>query len=209
MEEGYKTILTAKEVLIVVKKSKFIGNIEYVKNKEEAVEFSTKIKEKYKDATHNVVAYIIKNGGIMYCTDDKEPHGTAGKPILEVLKKNNIFDVCVVVTRYFGGVLLGTGGLCFSYSSCCKEVLKQATFARCCLCEILRLEFSYKNLNKIENIILAYNITKLEKKYNEYVYFLVVVEEKECLKFKNALMEATNGEIKIIFVKKEWERIKI
>lgn len=208
MEEGYKTILTSEEVSIVVKRSKFIGNIEYVKNKDEAVGFYKEIKEKYKDATHNVVAYIIKSSGITYCTDDKEPHGTAGKPILDILKKSDIFDVCVVVTRYFGGVLLGTGGLCYSYSSCCKEILKRATFARCCLCEILKLEFSYKNLNKIENIISAYNITKLEKQYVEDVHFLVVVEEKKSKSFENASMEATNGDVKINCIKKEWQRIK-
>ena len=122
--------------------------------------------------------------------------------------KSDIFDVCVVVTRYFGGVLLGTGGLCYSYSSCCKEILKRATFARCCLCEILKLEFSYKNLNKIENIISAYNITKLEKQYVEDVHFLVVVEEKKSKSFENASMEATNGDVKITCIKKEWQRIR-
>ena len=209
MEREYKTIFSNKEVVFIFKKSKFIGNIEYVKNREEALLFASKIKEKYRDATHNVVAYNIMSGGLIYCSDDGEPHGTAGKPVLEVLRKNDLFDVCVVITRYFGGILLGTGGLCFSYSSCCKKILEEAIFARCCLCVFLRLTIKYKNLKKIESIFLAYNVKKVKEKFSEDVSFLVVVEEKVCEKFRESILEATNGKIDYTFIKKDWERIKL
>lgn len=209
MEEEYKTILKSKEVVFVLKRSKFIGNIEYVKTKEDALLFISKIKTKYKDATHNVVAYNIKLGGLMYCSDDGEPHGTAGRPILDVLTKNEIFDVCVVVTRYFGGVLLGTGGLCYSYSSCCKKIIEEATLCRSCLCVFLELTFQYKNLKKIESIFLAYNVKKVKEIYLQDVCFIVALKAVDCDSFKEVVLEKTNGEVKFIFLKKDWERIKL
>lgn len=209
MEEEFLTVLNSKEVVLIVKRSKFIGNIKYVKTKEEALNFALKIKTKFKDATHNVVAYSLFFGNVLYCTDDGEPHGTAGKPILEILKKQKLFNVCVVVTRYFGGTLLGTGGLFFSYSSCCKKILFNSTFARCSLCEIFEIFISYKYLKNIENILLAYNVKKTKECYLENVCFNVVVEKKVCENFKNAFLKATKGEGKIIFKKQEWERLAL
>lgn len=209
MEKSYRTIFKSAQAEFLVKRSKFIGNIEYVRNLEQAKDFALKIKNKFKDATHNVVAYSLYSGGISYCTDDGEPHGTAGKPVLEILNKGQIFDVCVVVTRYFGGILLGTGGLSLSYSSCCKEVLKKVEFARCCLCEILELILEYKFLNKIENLFILYNVKKIEEKFLEKICLKVAVEKKNCENLKKAALEATNGQIKIVSKKETWERVRI
>ena len=209
MEEDFLTILNSKEVVLIVKRSKFIGNIEYVKSKEEALNFALKIKKKFKDATHNVVAYSLFFGKVLYCTDDGEPHGTAGKPVLEILKKQKLYNVCVVITRYFGGVLLGTGGLFFSYSNCCKKVLLNSTFARCTLCEILEIFISYKYLKNIENILLAYNVKKIKECYLENVCLNIGIEKKKCENFKESFFKVTNGRGKIKFKKEKWERLAL
>ena len=113
------------------KKSRFIATVEPVSSEEEAVDFVTRMKKQYWDARHNCSAYIIgDNGEKSRCSDDGEPSGTAGRPMLDVLTKRGITNVCVVVTRYFGGVLLGTGGLVRAYSSAVSEGLKNCTFAR-------------------------------------------------------------------------------
>ena len=209
MKESYLTISDSKEVLFVVKRSKFIGNLKHVCNKEKAKEFMSCVKNKYKDATHNVVAYIIFSGNLKYFSDDKEPHGTAGKPVLEVLTKSNIFDVCAVVTRYFGGVLLGTGGLSFAYSNCCKKALEQATIVRCCCCSVLDVIVEYKYLSRLENIFRVYGVKKTKELFLEKVCLNIVVEEKKFEKFKKAVLDATSGETKFVFKKTSWENLQI
>ncbi len=207
MNRSYLTISNSKEVVLIVKRSKFIGNLKYVRNKEQAKDFICEIKEKFKDATHNVVAYNIFVGGLMYCSDDGEPHGTAGRPALEVLKKSNVFDVCVVITRYFGGVLLGTGGLSFSYSSCCKKALDEAEIVSCFLCEIWDVFFDYKYLSRLENILRIHNVKKEKETFLDKVCLKLVIEKIDCENLKSAMFKATNGEIKIVFIKQSWERI--
>ena len=107
------------------KRSRFIGYCAPVTTQEQALEFIEKIKSKHWDAKHNVYAYILREGGVKRYSDDGEPSGTAGMPVLDVITKNEIYDVCIVVTRYFGGVLLGTGGLVRAYSQGAKVALKQ------------------------------------------------------------------------------------
>ena len=115
---GYSTIKESASAEFVEKKSRFIGYIAPVKTAEDAAAFIAEIKRKHWDATHNVSAYLLKNGQKKY-SDDGEPQGTAGMPMLDVLEKENLTDVCVVGTRYFGGILLGGGGLVRAYS--CKN----------------------------------------------------------------------------------------
>ena len=119
-KEGY-TILNQVEVSFEEKRSRFICNIKRISDESEAMEFIETIRSKYKDANHNVYAYITNNGISMRYSDDGEPQGTAGPPVLEVLKRENLIDVAVVVTRYFGGVLLGAGGLVRAYGASCKQ----------------------------------------------------------------------------------------
>lgn len=208
MEKKYLTIFSSEEVVLNVKHSKFIGNASYVEDKTKAEEFILKIKEKFKDATHNVVAYSLFHGGIMYCSDDGEPHGTAGKPVLDILKKAEIFNICVVVTRYFGGVLLGKGGLFQAYSSCCKEILKKSIFAICCFCEILEICLDYNHSKKIENIFYAYNVKKIKEVFLEKIFYTVAVEEKKSGKFKQAMLDATNAGLLIKLKEKKWQRFE-
>ncbi len=108
---GYKTIKNESSDEFIVKKSRFIGYVRPVKTQQEALDFISEIKTKHWDATHNVYAYVLREGGVRRFSDDGEPQGTAGIPSLDVLLKEEVTDCCVVVTRYFGGIMLGAGGL--------------------------------------------------------------------------------------------------
>ena len=124
MMKAYKTLLQEASDEVIINKSRFIGYAAPVKTVEEALSFLDRIRTKHKDATHNCYAYIIgSNMGIMRYSDDGEPGGTAGLPIIEVLKARGVTNCCVVVTRYFGGTLLGTGGLVRAYQSSASEVV--------------------------------------------------------------------------------------
>lgn len=127
---GYKTLLKEASDEYIVNKSRFIGSAAPVETPEQALAFLDKIRQQYKDATHNCYAYIIgKNAGIMRYSDDGEPGGTAGMPIIEVMKARGVVDCAVVVTRYFGGILLGTGGLLRAYTKSAKDTLTAAGVA--------------------------------------------------------------------------------
>ena len=123
----YKTLMKAGVDEVVINKSRFIGHAAPVKTPEEALEFLEKIRTEYRDASHHCYAYVIgKNAGIMRYSDDGEPGGTAGLPMMEVLKARSVVDCAVVVTRYFGGILLGAGGLVRAYRRCCTLALNAA-----------------------------------------------------------------------------------
>ena len=129
--EEFKTIKENISGQIVEKKSKFIANIFYIDSIEEAEEIIKNTKKKYYEAKHNCYAYIVidKDGNIVErCSDDGEPSGTAGQPILSILKGNNLCNIVVIVTRYFGGILLGTGGLVRAYSQATTNALMQANY---------------------------------------------------------------------------------
>ena len=118
--ENYKTVKNDANAEFIEKKSRFIGYCRPVKSQDEAVNFINEIRSIHRQATHNVYAYILREDNIMRYSDDGEPAGTAGVPVLEVLKKENLTDIAVVVTRYFGGVLLGAGGLVRAYGKSAK-----------------------------------------------------------------------------------------
>ena len=124
--EEFKTINSSMEIEIIEKKSKFIANIFYIETENEAQDFIKSIKKKYHDARHNCFAYKLNKDEISRFSDDGEPSGTAGNPILNVIEKNNLSNVLIVVTRYFGGILLGTGGLVRAYSEAAKKVLDES-----------------------------------------------------------------------------------
>lgn len=127
MRDGYKTLRAEGSDSFIVKKSRFIGYGSPARSEEEALDFLAAIRQKHKDASHNCWAYVIgRNAGIMRYSDDGEPGGTAGLPIIEVIKARSVVDCCVVVTRYFGGVLLGAGGLVRAYAQGAKAALDAA-----------------------------------------------------------------------------------
>lgn len=158
-----KTIIEGKTAEVTEKKSRFIANIFYVENVTEADEKIKQINKKYYDAKHNCYAYIVD--GIEKCSDDGEPSKTAGAPILDILKKNQFTNVLVIVTRYFGGILLGTGGLVRAYSEATKRVIENSDVVEIVSGERYIIEVSYENVNNV-----LYWCNKLNIKICENVY---------------------------------------
>lgn len=148
-EKLYTTIKGRAEARFEEKKSVFIGYACHVESEEEALSFVKEIKEKHKDATHNCYGYVMKGGILCRYSDDGEPQGTAGKPILDMLVKSGVDDVCVVVTRYFGGTLLGTGGLVHAYSLGAKMAVEAAGVVQFENYVVFKVTASYSDYQKI------------------------------------------------------------
>ena len=177
---NFKTIKKSVSAEIIERKSKFIANIFYIENVEEADEYISKIKKQYHDAKHNCFAYIImgENGEIIKkFSDDGEPTGTAGAPILEILEKQNLCNVLVVVTRYFGGILLGTGGLVRAYSSATLEAInKTDTINKTCGYEV-EITVNYKKIGELKYYLEKKNIKIININYSENVEIKAEIPE--------------------------------
>ncbi len=166
-----------------------------------AIEFIEKIKEKHKDATHNVFAYIIYSDTEIYkYSDDKEPSGTAGRPILDLLRKENLINIVVVVTRYFGGTLLGKGGLVRAYSQSARLGIEKAEIVNNILHYDYELIIDYSNAGKVENEMLNMNHIIYDKSFSQNVLFKVYVRYDKEKNFKKNIMDITNGQIDIKFM---------
>lgn len=151
--DSYKTI--RKEALdeYVVKKSRFIGHIKPVTTQEEALAFIQEISKKHWDATHNVYAYILRDGGVKRFSDDGEPQGTSGIPTLDVLEKSGLTDCCVVTTRYFGGIMLGAGGLVRAYSHSASIAVAAGGIVTRALCARLQVTCDYYFYGKLSSLV--------------------------------------------------------
>ncbi len=147
--KDFFTIKKDTESSIEEKKSVFIAAVSHVTNEEEAISFLNSVRAKHPTAKHNVYAYILNENSIMRYSDDKEPQGTAGLPVLDVLRKNELSDVCIVVTRYFGGILLGTGGLVRAYTSAAAEAVSDAGIVKNAIFSQYIIEASYSDYGKI------------------------------------------------------------
>lgn len=187
------TILNEVEVSFEEKKSQFICNIKRIYSDTEAQEFLATIKQKYKDASHNVYAYITNNGIAMRYSDDGEPQGTAGPPVLEVLKREELNDVVVVVTRYFGGVLLGAGGLIRAYTASCKQGIdagKKVKRTEGCLFELV---CDYEKYGKLNNYFQNKNVISKGNDFLENVTMKILCFTKDFEAIKNDIIEMMNG----------------
>ena len=163
--KSYITLGAAAEDRFTEKKSVFIGNAARVETEEQAIEFVKKIKAKYPDARHNVYAYILRENNISRFTDDGEPHGTAGIPVINVLRGRNLVDCAVVVTRYFGGILLGTGGLVRAYTEGAIAAVNAAGLVEMSPCALIKTESDYTDYQKIR-----YSVTKMGGEEKDTVY---------------------------------------
>lgn len=177
----FKTISNDSEAEIIEKKSKFIANIFYVETREEAEEKIKEIKKKYFDARHNCFAYSIftKDRIIERFSDDGEPSGTAGAPMLNILSSQNLRNVVVIVTRYFGGILLGTGGLVRAYTGAVQEALKNVEIIEKYLGLEVNLEVNYPNLEKLKYYLKQNEIKILSSEYLENIKVLVEMSEEK------------------------------
>jgi len=197
----FKTIKENTLAEIIEKKSKFIANIFYVESREEAESLIKEINRKYHDARHNCYAYrVIENELIIEkSSDDGEPSGTAGAPMLNILSKNNYANVLVIVTRYFGGILLGTGGLVKAYSSACALGLEKADIIEKNIADLYKIEINYTDVDKFKYFAKNNNIIILKEEYLENVILEIGLKEENAI--KNISQKDINVK-KIEFIKK-------
>lgn len=198
MLSHYYTVKTTGEHEIIIEKSRFIAQISRAETEEEAQEFIQAIKKKHWNATHNCSAYLIgENDQIQKANDDGEPSGTAGVPILEVLKKRSLKDTVVVVTRYFGGIKLGAGGLIRAYGKSTSEGLNAVGVVERRLVQIMHVKFDYTWLGKLEKELRASVYPVKEIHYLDTVEIEVYVDEDKVQAFTEWMVELTNGQGKI------------
>ena len=192
----YITVKSPAESSYIEKRSEFIGHISPAETNEDAINFINHIKENNRKARHNV-AYILRDGNISRYSDDGEPQGTAGIPVLEVLRKNNLTDVCCVVTRYFGGILLGGGGLVRAYSHSTALAIEAAEVLKMYKCSELILSLSYDLYGKITYIFSDYEIKQINSDFSDGVKITARVKSELEKPFCNKLTDITFGKIKI------------
>ena len=192
---------------IVIDKSRFITTLYPVDNVDTINDLLTKIRKKYYDATHNCYAYIIDNGNIQKCSDDGEPSKTAGYPMLDVLKKNDMTNVLAVTTRYFGGIKLGAGGLVRAYSSSVSTALKDVTFFESKLLEIYQVDISYPDYSK--NIDFWNNMMIKESSFSDSVSLKIAFYENDIIPSLDKIKNLTLGKALINFLYKEYIDVKV
>jgi len=203
-QESYRVLYTESSgrdtytAEIVEKKSRFIANVRKVDSEEEAVAFLEEIRKKHYDARHHCSAFVIgSRGELTRCNDDGEPSGTAGRPMLEVLLGSEIKGIAVVVTRYFGGTLLGTGGLVRAYSSAVQEVLKLCPTAMMQYGKRLQVDTDYNGIGKLLYLLGQMGLTQESCEYTDKVCLKVVVPGDKVSHFCKEVTELTAGRSKV------------
>lgn len=195
---SYRVVYQAGNGEYEEKKSRFIANVVPVSSEEEAAAFIDSIRKKYYDARHNCTAFIIgRNRELTRCSDDGEPGGTAGKPILEVLLKEGVTNVAVVVTRYFGGTLLGTGGLVRAYTRAAREGLAGAGIATMRYGKELTIRIDYTDVGKVQYILGSRRIEIAQSRYTRNVEFDIRVPAEAAKALTQELTEATAARVRI------------
>ena len=179
---------------IVEKKSRFIANVRKVQSEEEAVAFIEEMKKRYYDARHNCSAFVIgTRGELTRCSDDGEPSGTAGRPMLEVLLESEIRGIAAVVTRYFGGTLLGTGGLVRAYTQSLQEALKNCPTAMMKYGKRIQIDTDYNGIGKILYFMGQQGLAQESSEYTDKVRIVVLVPGEEAEHFCKEVTELTAG----------------
>ncbi len=208
--QTYRVLLEGGEGEIIEKKSRFIATVRKVENEEEAVAFIEEMKKKYWDARHNCSAFVIgSRGELTRCSDDGEPSGTAGRPMLEVLLGEGIRNIAVVVTRYFGGVLLGTGGLVRAYTQAVKAGLESCSIGAMVHGYEIRLKTDYNGIGKVLYLLGQHGVESADSDYGVDVTLQIRIPSKLAEELKKELVEATGGRIgwevleELYFVDKE------
>lgn len=189
----YKTVARESETLLIEKKSKFISHVKPVDNEPDALEFLNKIRSEHPSATHNVYAYVIDENNIFRYSDDGEPGGTAGMPVLDTIRNSGLVDVIVVVTRYFGGTLLGTGGLVRAYSASAKDGLNESGIITRIMCDIISIKTDYDLVGKLQYHFATGDYKLTDTVYENDVTFFIASPKSETDKLISELVELTNG----------------
>ena len=192
---SYLTVKTSASTELVINKSRFIGQCIPISSEEEGLEQLAQIRKRYWDATHNCYAYSVgRTGEIARFSDDGEPGGTAGMPMMDVLQSIGLTNVICVVTRYFGGILLGTGGLVRAYSRCCSETIHKAGVLRMALCDLSEYLVPYHQWPMFQKEAKRLGV-QLSPEYGEKVRCIVITESEMTNKFKDAVFDLSAGSL--------------
>lgn len=194
---GYKTIRKRAESSFTEKKSEFIGYISPAETEEEAIAFINEIRAMHRKATHNCYAYILRNNNTSRHSDDGEPGGTAGMPIYDVLSKNGITDVVCVVTRYFGGILLGTGGLVHAYSKGASTALANSDIVTMEVADSLKISCDYTMYGMIGSVLPEYEAIIRNTEYSDIVCIYADVKAELTAELISKLIDKCNGKVDI------------
>jgi uncharacterized YigZ family protein len=194
---NYFTISSPVEASFIEKRSEFIGYISPVRTNDEAVGFINSVKANHRKARHNVYAYILRDSNISRYSDDGEPQGTAGIPVLDVLRKRELTDVCIVVTRYFGGILLGGGGLVRAYTHAASIACDAAHIMNMCLCRRMQITTDYNMYGKIIYILPEYDTITLNSDFSGNVTMEILVLSEKADELTKKLTDITNGTVSI------------
>lgn len=200
----YKTIAGEAVTEQIINKSRFISHVKPIGSKEEGELFVKEIKTRYKDATHNVPAIVVgEKQQIQWASDDGEPQGTGGAPIIHYLVEEGITNLVVVITRYFGGIKLGTGGLVRAYSSGARKAVETAVIVEAKEITRVKMELAYNHLPKIEYVCRQENIVIENQVYQEKITLEFLTEPENIDRIKELFTDLTSGQIKWISESKE------
>lgn len=195
MKKEYRTIARAASASMTERRSRFIATVRPAQTEAEALELIAQMRSCYHDATHNVYAYIIGQNNIMRYSDDGEPSGTAGVPVLEVLRKEGLIDAAVVVTRYFGGILLGAGGLVRAYGACAKLGIDAAGIVTRTLCDIVKVSCDYNMFGKVQYETLGGGHIIKDTVYEGGVSLYVCTKTDKTQEYIKKICDATNARV--------------
>lgn len=190
------------------KKSRFITYLAHVTSEQEAQEFIESIRKKHADATHNCIAYRLYNPRVERFSDDGEPSGTAGMPMLEVLKKEDIYDVCVVVTRYFGGILLGAGGLVRAYAKGAADGVAKAGRAVRDMGVTFTASFSYSGYDRVQKLLEGYSHNIADTSFGEAVTLTLTVKQTDFDTVAHKINDIMGGQAKILEISRGFDSFK-
>ena len=200
MEKSVRTVFTPTTSEKIIEKSRFITYSTHVESEEEARAFIARIRSEHSLATHVCYAFIAdKTGNLQRFSDDGEPQGTAGVPMLEVLKAKKLYETAVAVVRYFGGVKLGAGGLVRAYSSCTAENLDGADIRVLQVCKELTITVDYTGIDSVQKFISTHTCSPLSTDYGEKVRIKIAVKKAEEVEFSTALIDYMQGRVEMEF----------
>lgn len=204
--QEYKTVENEACDSFIEKKSRFIGYVKPVVTQQEAVDFINSIKSRHWDATHNVYAYVLRENNIQRYSDDGEPSGTAGVPVLDVLLKGELVDVCVVATRYFGGTLLGAGGLVRAYSHTSKIAVEAGNIITMAQCNVMELSVDYSFYERANILLSDFGANIIDTQFTDRITITFSVKENCVSLLQEKITDISNGKYNLVFIKSKFDK---
>lgn len=205
--KSYKTVNDFGGAEFIERKSKFLSFVYPVSTEQEAVSYIEKARKKFYDSTHVVFAYKIRENNIARFSDDGEPQGTAGIPVLDVINKSGIEDTLIIVVRYFGGILLGAGGLVRAYSKSASLGVENAVICTMTPCSVFDIKCAYNMLSQVQYILENHSSYKINIEYTENIKLTYYIEEEKFENLKQDLFDKTNGSVVAKYIETKFHRI--